>query len=438
MSHILFALKNIFGIIDLQPFPISVYIHFTKNLARIRGKTNVWKQDEKLEIGTVKNLLGINKCNQSNSSSFGLINTITESMSDRPSEETSREHLKPRISEIFKRFGQKSQREVSPTTPRRSTDSATISPSLPESQYQSGTSSPIKETLPPIAQPSSSESSKEQSKMKESTPSQTTPEEQVSPENIPIPPTPVSTKVSPKNDTWAPEEAFSLPTEISQDTEPAAAPEIQRSASITHEGIGEGSPRATPIPSSLTGHTLGQHDTSPTPVSPLSSKGALETMVKPLAKSIVQIIPPLPRADGKNYNLSSSIDNIKNAWAKFWPIRWLGIITMTFTSVPVIVLIGWIIITLGIILGIAGIGIGIAEAVTIGVGGIVLLPVMGVLTLIAFIGACITGSGYLAFGVFSYFLSLIGYGGKISLKDREALRLGSMKSAKRAEKRRAG
>ncbi|CAG8508207.1 1380_t:CDS:2 [Ambispora gerdemannii] len=102
------------------------------------------------------------------------------------------------------------------------------------------------------------------------------------------------------------------------------------------------------------------------------------------------------------------VPSIKNIWHKYLVLRILVYILAAFSSIPVLTLLGWSVVTATIVIGIAGIGIAIAESCALGCGSCVCFPVVSVLMFVAFFGALLGGLGYCGYYIFVGMLALAG------------------------------
>ncbi|KAG9292425.1 hypothetical protein G9A89_015295 [Geosiphon pyriformis] len=121
---------------------------------------------------------------------------------------------------------------------------------------------------------------------------------------------------------------------------------------------------------------------------------------------------------------------VRSKWESSPFLRWYSYIAATYGVIPAVVLIGWIIGTLAIVVGIAGIGIVCAEGFLAFLGSLVFFPVVGVLLFIACIGGLIGAFTYIGIQAVTFFLSGIGIMAKEGPLDTE--------HAKRAAKRATG
>ncbi|CAG8469619.1 12240_t:CDS:2 [Ambispora gerdemannii] len=88
--------------------------------------------------------------------------------------------------------------------------------------------------------------------------------------------------------------------------------------------------------------------------------------------------------------------------------RWFLFIAGTFTFIPAVVLVGWIVLTCAIVVGIAGIGIFMAEGFFAFLGGLVFFPVVGFLLFVASIGGLFASGTFIALKVAVYLLGVLG------------------------------
>ncbi|CAG8640194.1 4191_t:CDS:1 [Ambispora leptoticha] len=99
---------------------------------------------------------------------------------------------------------------------------------------------------------------------------------------------------------------------------------------------------------------------------------------------------------------------ISQRWQYSPFFRWFVCITGTFAFIPALVLLGWIVLTCAIVVGIAGIGIFMAEGFFAFLGGLVFFPVVGFLLFVASIGGLFAGGTYIALRVAVYLLDVLG------------------------------
>ncbi|CAG8686949.1 12274_t:CDS:2, partial [Ambispora leptoticha] len=116
------------------------------------------------------------------------------------------------------------------------------------------------------------------------------------------------------------------------------------------------------------------------------------------------IIPPITKQLPK-----IEVSSIKNIWSNNLFLRILVYIIAAFSSIPVLTLLGWTVVTATIIIGIAGIGIAIAESCALGCGSCVCFPVFGVLIFVAFLSALLGGLGYCSYSLLLSLLAFTGF-----------------------------
>ncbi|CAH1760884.1 23268_t:CDS:1 [Entrophospora sp. SA101] len=99
---------------------------------------------------------------------------------------------------------------------------------------------------------------------------------------------------------------------------------------------------------------------------------------------------------------------IKYLWGNFPPARWLIYALLTFNSIPLMIFVGWFILTLGFVFALAGVGILCANGFFTFLGLVVFVPVAIVLIIVAFVGASIATFGWAGLNTGTYVLSNIG------------------------------
>ncbi|CAH1758674.1 10514_t:CDS:1 [Entrophospora sp. SA101] len=107
--------------------------------------------------------------------------------------------------------------------------------------------------------------------------------------------------------------------------------------------------------------------------------------------------------------ISDSIyEAIKYLWGNFPPIRWLLYTLLIFNSIPLIIFVGWFILTLGFVIALAGVGILCAQGFFTFLGLVVFVPIAIVLMVVAFVGASIATFGWAGLNTGTFVLSNIG------------------------------
>ncbi|CAG8492982.1 1362_t:CDS:1 [Ambispora leptoticha] len=219
-----------------------------------------------------------------------------------------------------------------------------------------------------------------------------------------------------------PIETFSESKEISRPIETfGESKEISRPIEKPIESIGE-------FPSTET--TPAQKSIFP----PIKEKAAtqaiqMESMVSKPNKFLVKKEKP-----AKKVAITSLTSSIRKTWNESWLFRTFIYIVAGFSSIPICILVGWSIISAAIVVGIAGICIGITETISAGIAMVIFLPIVGIITFFVFIMAILTAIGYAGFSLITHLCDLVGIGGHIYIKDKDALRLGALHNQRRMGK----
>ncbi|CAG8462121.1 2038_t:CDS:1 [Ambispora leptoticha] len=100
---------------------------------------------------------------------------------------------------------------------------------------------------------------------------------------------------------------------------------------------------------------------------------------------------------------------ITNIWNKSSFLRLYSYIAGAYGIIPAVILVGWIIVTLVIVVGIAGIGIVVAEGFFAFLGSLVFFPVVGTLLFLASVGGIVVGFVYASYKAIEYALSAMGF-----------------------------
>ncbi|CAG8460457.1 3160_t:CDS:1 [Ambispora gerdemannii] len=122
-------------------------------------------------------------------------------------------------------------------------------------------------------------------------------------------------------------------------------------------------------------------------------------------------------AKGKAQQIISQTDQyykrpyhfIIESWKESSFFRLYAYIAATYGIIPAVILVGWTIATLAIVVGVAGVGIVVAEGFFAFLGSLVFFPVVGTLLFIASLGGIVAGFAYGSLKVIRFALSQVGF-----------------------------
>ncbi|CAG8433394.1 8114_t:CDS:1 [Ambispora gerdemannii] len=242
------------------------------------------------------------------------------------------------------------------------------------------------------------------------------------------------------------------PIEISEFAEEIPKPKPDEVAEKTTEPIekpvetiGEFPPvSTTPDQRSITPTIKEQTVTQAIPAPMESVTVKAEEIPNPITKSISrrqQSIAPKTNKilvkkekSAKTAAITSTISSIKKMWNENWLFRTFIYIVAGFSSIPICILVGWSITSAVIVVGIAGICIGITETISAGIAMVIFLPIAGIIVFCVFVVAILAAICYAGFTLITYLCDLVGIGGRIYIKDNDAFRLGALHNQRKMDK----